>query len=89
MQWLERGSRLLRAVQHHDGAHARGKRCQERLRRERSVEADDGNTDSLAEAAQLVHRLFHGTGSRSHQHDHSVGVGRTVVVDEVVLPARP
>ena len=38
-------------------------------------------------AAQLVDGLLRRAGPGAHQHDHSLGVGRSVVVDEVVLPA--
>ena len=36
---------------------------------------------------QRIDRLAYRAGARAHQHDHPIGVGRAVVVDEVVLAA--
>ena len=87
VQRFERCPRFLRAVEHRDGPHARWQRCQQRSGGERAVEAHDGDADSLAAPVQLVDRLGDGTDTGTHQHDHPIRVGRTVVVDEVVRPA--
>jgi hypothetical protein len=57
------------------------------LGRERPVQANDGDADALTRRAHRVDRLAGRAEGRADQHDHPVGVGRAVVVDEVVSAA--
>ena len=82
---LERRAGLLGAVEDCDGAHARRQRREQRLGGERPVQPDECHADALAGGVHRIDGFTYGAGARPHDHDHAVGIGRTVVVDEVVF----
>ena len=82
-------ARLLRAVEHRDGAHRRRQRGDQRLARERLEQPHRHHADPLTGCVQVVDRLLDRARRRTHDHDHAIGVDRTVVLDEPVAPTGP
>ncbi len=87
VQRLAERARLLRAVHDRDLL-ARGRqRRYELLAHERAVQAHLHQAHLLAVRVQVVHDLLHHVAERAHGHDHAVGVGRAVVVEQLVVRA--
>ncbi len=86
-QRLALGARLLRAV--HDGDLLdRGRQCLDELgRHEWAVQANLDQADLLAVCVQVVDDLFDDVAERAHGHDDAVGIGRAVVVEQLVVGA--
>ena len=42
----------------------------------------------LALGGQIVDSLLGGFGGAAHQHHHTLGIGRTIIIEQLVLPAR-
>ncbi len=79
--------RLLGAIQHGDAAHALRQRIEQRLYREGAIEAH--NQDPCL-AILLVEPIHGSAGSgrpRAHQHDDVGGIGRAVVLHQLVVTA--
>ena len=86
-QRLALGARLLRAV--HDGDLLAGCRqgLDELRRNERTVQADLHEADLLAIGVQVVDDLFDDVAERAHRNDDAIGVGRAVIVEQLVVGA--
>ncbi len=81
------GAGLLGAVEHGHLAHARGQRREQRVGRERPVEAQLEHADPLAPTDEVGHGLAHRLSARAHDHDDPVGLGVPGVLGDAVLPA--
>ncbi len=77
-------SGLLATVEHRNRANRVGERVEQGIDREGPEEPDRGQPDLLTVGDQLGDRLTDGTRARTHHHDHTLGVGGTLVVDEAV-----
>ena len=86
---LANRARFLRSIEDRNGSNGARQRGDDLLRRERLEQADAKHPDLLSRRDQRVDRLLDGTAGRTHYHDHSVRVGRAVVVDQVVPASRP
>ena len=84
VQRLARRARLLRPVEHGDRPHGGRERPGECLRGERPEEPDVHDADLLAAGDERVDGLLDGADARAHQHHDPLGVGRPVVVEQVV-----
>ena len=78
---------LLRPVEHGDRPHGGRERPGECLSEERAEEPDVHDADLLAAGDERVHGLLNGAGARAHHHHDPLGVGRPVVVEQVVRTA--
>ena len=85
VQGLAERARLLRAVHDRDLLHRRGQRGHELLAHERAIQAHLHEAHLLALGVQIVHDLLDHVAERAHGHDHAVGVGRAVVVEQLVV----
>ncbi len=89
-QRLAVGTRLLAAIK--DG-YRPGRRRQggeQRRRRPRPEQAHLQETNLIAVAVQMVDGLLHRLGTRTHQNDDALGIGRADVVEQSVLaPGQP
>ncbi len=81
--------RFLAPVEHRDRADRIGQRVEQGVDRERPEQADRRQPDLLAAGDQLGDGLADGARSRPHHHDHPLGVGRSLVVDEPVPATGP
>ena len=84
---LAHGAGLLGAVQHGDALAGGGDGGSEVLDGEGAVQVDLHHAHLAALGVEEVHGLLHGLGGGAHDHDHILGVGRAVVVEELVVPA--
>ncbi len=84
---LARRARFLGLLEHRERPARLRQRGQERLGRERAVEAHLQHADPGARLAEDGGRLARGLRARAHQHDHPFGVGGAFVLEELVGPA--
>ena len=87
VQRLADAARLLRAIEHGDLLHRLGKRRYELARHERTVQAHLHKAHLLAVGVEVVDDLLGHVAERAHGNDHAVGVGRAVVVEQLVVGA--
>ena len=80
-------TRFLAAVQHRNLLYRFGERRNQRLGVERPIQANLHQAHLLALARKRVHGLFGSLGARAHHHNHALGVGRAVVVKQVIRAA--
>ena len=82
---LAQGAGLLRAVQHRKLLAGLGDRRNQLVRAERTVQAHLHQAHLLALRAQIVDDLLRHVADGAHRDDHAVGVGRAVVVEQLVV----
>ena len=87
-QRLAERTGLLGPVEHGDALRARRQRLRQFAGRERSVEPELCHADSLTLRLQEGNGLARSLPARSHQHQHSFGLGMPAVVDQPVVAAR-
>ncbi len=80
-------ARLLRPIQDRERADGLRQRGEERLLVERAIEPDLQHADLFAASGQVVDRLVHGVGARSHDHDHALGGRIADVLEQAVVAA--
>ena len=80
-------TRFFGAIEHRDRSDGRRQRGDEGLDAERAVELDRQHAD-LRGRSQRVHGGRHGLGARPHDHDDAIGVGRAVILEELVRAPR-
>ncbi len=81
-------ARLFRAVEHRDGLHRLRQRRDERVRGERTVQANLDEADLLAGGDKRLDRLVQRLAAGAHRHDDAFGVRCAHVVEEVVAAPR-
>ena len=80
-------ARLLGAVEHGKDLHRLGQGSGQMLRGERTIQMDLDHADLLASGAQVIHHFQNGLTHGAHRNDHAVGVGSTVVIEQLVIAA--
>ena len=87
VQRLAHAARLLRTVEHGDLLHRLGKSLHELARHKRAIQAHLHKAHLLTVGVEVVDDLLGHVAERAHGHDHAVGVGRAVVVEQLVVGA--
>ena len=77
------GAGLFRPIEHRQAADGAWECREKRVPREWSIQPDFQHADLLAARGQDVGDLVHGLGTRSHQHDHALGVGIAGVLEQL------
>ncbi len=88
VQRLSDGAGLFSAIHHRDLFYRRGKRLHEPLGDEGAVQAHLHQTHLLALGVQVVHHFLAHIAERAHRHDHAIGVGCAVVVEQTIIGAQ-
>ena len=78
---------LFRAVEHRDLFDGLGNVAEEMFERERPVQVNGQQADLFALAVQVIDSFLDDVANRTHGHDDTVGVRRTVVVEQVIFTA--
>ena len=88
IQGLTDGADLLHTVQDSHLFHGLRHSRQQVLGREGTEQVYLQEAHLLAPVIQVLHRLLNAAGNRAHGHDDPLRVGSTVIIKEVILPAR-
>ena len=78
---------FLGSVKHGNNLGALRQRGDKRLRRERTIQVDFNHAVFGALCVQIVNGFLHGFGAGTHNHDNLFGIGRAVVVNNMILSA--
>ena len=84
IQRFARGARFFRAIHHRDRLDRGRQGRHQPPRIERPEQPHLKHPDLPAVGVQIIHRLLRGVATRSHQHDHLLGVRRPVILIEVI-----
>ena len=87
IHWLTHGARLLAAIQHGDALAAGGDGGGEIGHGEGAVQMDLHHAHLASAGVEVVHRLPQRLGDGAHSHHNLLGVGRAVVIEQLVVPA--
>ncbi len=88
IQRLAHSAGLLGAIQHRQLMAGRGHGGKELVGGEGAVQVDIQQSDLFTLGGQVVDGLLGRLGGAAHQHHHALGIGRTIIIKQPVLPAR-
>ena len=88
IQRLTHRTRLLGTIQHRQLAAGRRDGGHELIGGEGTIQMDIQQAHLLALGGQVIDGLLGGLGGAAHEDNNALGVGSTVVIEQLVLPAR-